>query len=109
MDLVCLSWQHNHTLHRNQTKNSHSFITNITQPQYLDITQQELFAFEEYACVQGEVVYSSLLTDGKKLQTVLGRDVTITVQNGSTYVNAAKIVDPDYLTSNGVMHIMDRY
>ena len=68
-----------------------------------------LFEFEEYACAQGEVVYSSLLTDGKKLRTVLGSDVTITVQNGSTYVNAAKIVGPDYLTSNGVLHIIDRY
>jgi Fasciclin domain len=64
---------------------------------------------EEYSCVHGEVAYSSLLTDGKTLQTVLGSDVTITVLNGSIYVNAAKIVDPDYLLSNGVLHILDRY
>ena len=88
---------------------SHSFVTNTTQPQYLNIDQQQLFAFEEYACVHGQVAYSSLLTDGKRLQTVLGKDLTITVQNGSIYVNAAKIVDPDYLLSNGVFHVLDRY
>lgn len=59
--------------------------------------------------MHGEVAYSSLLTDGKTLQTVIGSDVTITVRNGSIYVNAAKIVDPDYLLSNGVLHILDRY
>ena len=59
--------------------------------------------------MHGEVAYSSLLTDGKTLQTVIGSDVAITVRNGSIYVNAAKVVDPDYLLSNGVMHILDRY
>ena len=59
--------------------------------------------------MHGEVAYSSLLTDGKTSQTVIGSDVTITVRNGSIYVNAAKIVDPDYLLSNGVMHVLDRY
>lgn len=59
--------------------------------------------------MHGEVAYSSLLTDGKTLQTVLGSDVAITVRNGSIYVNAAKIVDPDYLLSNGVLHVLDRY
>ena len=106
--MVCLPSRHNPT-HGNQTKIGHSFITNTTQPEYLNLPQQELFAFEEYGCVHGEVVYSSLLTDGKKLQTVLGSDVTITVRNNSIYVNAAKLVDPDYLTSNGVFHVLDRY
>jgi hypothetical protein len=66
-------------------------------------------AFEEYGCIHGEVAYSSLLTDGKTLQTMAGRDVAITVRNGSIYVNSAKVVDPDYLLSNGVLHILDRY
>ena len=59
--------------------------------------------------MHGEVVYSSLLTDNKTLQTVMGSNITITVQNGSIYVNAAKVVDPNYLLSNGVLHILDRY
>jgi hypothetical protein len=93
----------------NQTNIVHSFVTNTTELQYLNLPQQQLFAFEEYSCVHGEVAYSSLLTDGKTLQTVIGSDVTITVRNGSIYVNAAKIIDPDYLLSNGVLHILDRY
>ena len=59
--------------------------------------------------MHGEVTYSSFLTDGKTLQTVIGSNVTITVRNDSTYINAAKVVDPDYLLSNGVLHILDRY
>ena len=39
----------------------------------------------------------------------MGSDVAITVRNGSIYVNAAKVVDPDYLLSNGVLHVLDRY
>jgi hypothetical protein len=109
LDPVCFPSRYNPNLHGNQTNIVHSFVTNTTQLQYLNITQQQLFAFEEYACVHGEVAYSSLLTNGKTLQTVLGSDVTITVQNGSIYVNAAKIIDPDYLLSNGVLHILDRY
>ena len=84
-------------------------MTNTTRPQYLNITQQELFTLEEYGCVHGEVAYSSRLTDSKKLHTILGSDITITMQNNSIYVNAAKLVDPDYLLSNGVLHVLDRY
>lgn len=87
----------------------HSFVTNTTKLQYLNVPLQQLYELEEYACVHGEVAYSSLLTDGKTFQTVIGRDVAITVRNGSIYVNAAKVVDPDYLLSNGVLHILDRY
>jgi uncharacterized surface protein with fasciclin (FAS1) repeats len=108
LDLVCLPSRQNPT-HGNQTKIGHSFATNTTQPEFLNFTQQEVFALEDYACVHGEVAYSPLLTDGKKLQTVLGSDVTITVRNNSIYVNAAKLVDPDYLISNGVLHLIDRY
>ena len=50
-----------------------------------------------------------MLTDGKTLQTLLGINLTITVLDGSIYVNAAKVVAPDYLLSNGVMHVIDRY
>ncbi|KAK5019021.1 hypothetical protein LTR60_000443, partial [Cryomyces antarcticus] len=50
--------------------------------------------------------YSSLLKDGSTFQTIQGNNVTITVENGSTYVNDAKIIDRDFLTSNGVIHVI---
>jgi uncharacterized surface protein with fasciclin (FAS1) repeats len=52
-------------------------------------------------------VYSTELTDGLKLQTLQGENVTITVINGTIYINAAKIIDPDYLLSTGVLHLID--
>jgi len=63
----------------------------------------------EYHGIQGTVAYSPMLTDGKTFKTVQGGEVTVTVLNGSVYVNAAKIIDPDYLISNGVLHVIDRY
>jgi uncharacterized surface protein with fasciclin (FAS1) repeats len=52
-------------------------------------------------------VYSTDFTDGLKLQTLQGKDVTITVINGTIYINAAKIIDPDYLLNTGVLHLID--
>ena len=72
------------------------------------MSQQAFFAWEEYHFVRGQVKYSTDLTDGLKLQTMQGEDVTITVLNGSIYVNAAKIIDPDYLITTGVLHLLDK-
>jgi uncharacterized surface protein with fasciclin (FAS1) repeats len=40
---------------------------------------------------------------------VQGGEVTITVLNGLIYVNDAKIIAPDYLINNGVIHLLERY
>lgn len=68
---------------------------------------QSIYEVQTYHFVQGLVKYSTDLTDGLKLQTLQGEDVTITVLNGAIYVNAAKIIDPDYLMSKGVLHLID--
>ena len=59
-----------------------------------------------YHVVQGTVGYSSLLTN-TTLPTVNGESVTITVVNGSVFVNSAKVTLPDVLVSNGVVHVID--
>ena len=62
----------------------------------------------DYHMVQGQVLYSPDLVNGMKIQTVGGKDVTITVlENGTTYVNDAKVIYSDYLISNGVMHVIE--
>lgn len=55
------------------------------------------------------VFYSLGLTDGRSLATALGPNITITVQDGDTYINDAKIIATDFLLSTGVMHVIDRY
>ena len=62
----------------------------------------------EYHCVQGQVLYSPDLVNGMKIQTVRGKDVTITVlKNGTKYVNDAKLIYSDYLISTGVIHVIE--
>ncbi|KAK5194811.1 hypothetical protein LTR99_010761 [Exophiala xenobiotica] len=71
------------------------------------MSQQDIFDLEAYHFVKGLVKYSTDLTDGLRIRTVLGKDVTITRLNGSIYINAAKVIDPDYIITTGVLHLID--
>ena len=42
-----------------------------------------------------------------QLKTMSGMNVTITVNNGSVFVNSAKVITPDVLVANGVVHVID--
>jgi uncharacterized surface protein with fasciclin (FAS1) repeats len=66
--------------------------------------QQALF---EYHIVPNFIGYSPLLQNGMSLKTQQGTNVTITVQDGDTYVNAAKVIAFDYIVANGVVHVLD--
>ena len=74
-------------------------LTAVTFPSRL--TAEDIYELQAYHFILGSVVYSTDLTAGLKLQTLQGKNVTITVLNGTIYVNAAKIIDPDYLMVNG--------
>lgn len=67
--------------------------------------QQEIF---EYHVVPGLVAYSTMLTNGTQFKTAQGANVTVTVQDGETYINAAKVIAFDYIVANGVFHVLDR-
>lgn len=45
--------------------------------------------------------------DGQKLQTVNGKEVTISVKDGEVRINGAKILAKDRQGSNGVVHSID--
>lgn len=70
-------------------------------------TAAELQAIFEYHVVPGYVGYGPLLQNGMVLKTQQGASVTVTIQNGDTYVNAAKIISSNYLVANGVVHVID--
>ena len=70
-------------------------------------TAEEL-AIEDYHFVPG-VYYSSNFTNGTTIKTLSGADATVTLQDGDIFINDAKITDPDYLISSGVMHVLDKY
>jgi hypothetical protein len=63
-----------------------------------------------YHVVNGTVGYSSSLENGTTLQTLNGGDLTITVgEDGSVWVNSARVVVPNVLVANGVVHVIDQY
>ncbi|KIW30456.1 uncharacterized protein PV07_06198 [Cladophialophora immunda] len=71
-----------------------------------NLTTQDLSSILQYHLVQGAVGYSTLLQNGT-VQTVQGNDLTITVEDGEVFVNSARVVVPDVLVANGVVHVID--
>jgi len=56
---------------------------------------------------ESSVRYSSTLENGTTLTTVEGGELTITVVNETVFVNAARVIAPNILVANGVIHIID--
>ncbi|KAK0624040.1 FAS1 domain-containing protein [Immersiella caudata] len=71
------------------------------------LTVEQLTAVLGYHVIDGTVVYSSNIVNGTKVQTLQGSDLTITIRDGGVYVNDAKVVKPDVLVKNGVVHVID--
>jgi uncharacterized surface protein with fasciclin (FAS1) repeats len=72
-----------------------------------NLTTEQLSSILTYHVVQGVVGYSSALTN-MSLPTVNGANLTLTVADGGVWVNGAKVVVPDVLVANGVVHIIDK-
>ncbi len=56
------------------------------------------------------VVGKKMVSDfrnGQKLQTLNGDEATVTVRDGDTYINGAKILSRDRQGSNGVIHLLN--
>lgn len=71
-----------------------------------DLSEEQLSQILQYHVVQGTVGYSSDLSN-ISLETVEGSDVRITVNDEGVYVNNAKVIIPDVLVANGVVHVID--
>jgi len=71
-----------------------------------NLTTAQLSGILTYHVVKGTVGYSSLLSN-TTLTTVNGATVRITIENGQVFVNSARVVTPDVLVANGVVHVID--
>lgn len=71
-----------------------------------NISTQDLTAVLGYHVIEGQVLYSTDLENGTQT-TLSGEDVNISVLDGSVYVDKAKVVQPDVLIANGVVHVID--
>ncbi|KAI9893336.1 MAG: hypothetical protein M1814_000466 [Vezdaea aestivalis] len=72
-----------------------------------NLTVEQITSILTYHVVNGTVGYSSTLRDNAKLTTLNGGQLTVRIQNGSVFVNSAKVVVADVLVANGVVHVID--
>ena len=73
-----------------------------------NITDEQLAEILQYHVVQGAVGYSTTLSNGLKLPTLAGQELTITIDaEGAVFVNNARIINSDILIANGVLHVID--
>lgn len=85
--------------------NSAAALANATQ--LASNSSQEMEAIFQYHVVPGFVGYSTRLTNGMSLKTSEGSNLTVTIQDGDMYINAAKVIESDLIIANGVMHVID--
>jgi uncharacterized surface protein with fasciclin (FAS1) repeats len=57
--------------------------------------------------VIGGNIMSSSLSDGMVAPTVLGEEVTVTINNQGVFINNARVTVADIETGNGVVHVID--
>ncbi len=59
-----------------------------------------------YHVVAGQSL-SDDLTDGQVIETVLGQDVTVTINDDGIFINDAEVTIADLEAENGVVHVID--
>ena len=57
--------------------------------------------------VIGAKVMSTDLSDGQMAETLLGKDVKVTINNDGVFINDAKVTVADIQADNGVVHVID--
>ncbi|KAL8947324.1 MAG: hypothetical protein Q9222_006380 [Ikaeria aurantiellina] len=72
-----------------------------------NMTTMQLASILQYHVVNGTVAYSSTLMDGSSIPSMSGQNLMITMSDGDVFVNSAKVVMPDVLVANGVVHVID--
>ncbi|KAL9603537.1 MAG: hypothetical protein Q9179_002154 [Wetmoreana sp. 5 TL-2023] len=72
-----------------------------------NLTTSQLASILQYHVVNGTVAYSSTLENGTSVAALSGGDLQITIADGDVFVNSAKVLIPDVLVANGVVHVID--
>lgn len=61
-----------------------------------------------YHVVSGKVMAEDVVTmDGAMVDTLLGEEIKISIEDGMVYINEAQVVITDIEASNGVIHVID--
>jgi len=59
-----------------------------------------------YHAVAGNA-FSAGLNNGQMIMTIQGQDVTVTIDNGTVFINNAQVIVADIVATNGVVHVID--
>lgn len=68
--------------------------------------KEKLTAILTYHVVAGNVL-SSQLTDGQKVATLNGQELTVAIKNGVVTINGIKVIAADLAGTNGVVHVVE--
>jgi uncharacterized surface protein with fasciclin (FAS1) repeats len=68
--------------------------------------KEKLTSILTYHVVAGNVM-SAQLSDGQKVVTLNGQELTVAIKDGVVTINGAKVVAADLAGSNGVIHVVD--
>jgi uncharacterized surface protein with fasciclin (FAS1) repeats len=68
--------------------------------------KEKLTSILTYHVVAGNVM-SAQLSDGQKVVTLNGQELTVAIKDGVVTINGAKVVAADLAGSNGVIHVID--
>ena len=74
----------------------------------VNLTMQDLGGILGYHIVPDVVGYSTALTNGTKLTSLTNGTLTITIDGKNVFVNSAKVVVPNVLVKEGVVHVIDK-
>lgn len=66
----------------------------------------DLTSILTYHVVSGALKAADL-KDGQKLQTVQGKELTVSIKDGKVMIDGATVTTADVLSSNGVTHVID--
>ncbi|KAK3112025.1 hypothetical protein LTR53_012123 [Teratosphaeriaceae sp. CCFEE 6253] len=71
-----------------------------------NLTAEQAATILQYHVINGTIAYSSSLTNAT-IPTLGGSNITVTIVNGTVFINSARVVNPDILIAGGVVHIID--
>jgi uncharacterized surface protein with fasciclin (FAS1) repeats len=78
-----------------------AYLTNLVENDITNLTK-----ILTYHVVSGTVM-STDLSDGMRAETVQGKYIDITIEDGSVYINDAMVTTADIECNNGVIHVID--
>lgn len=77
-------------------------LDNLLKPE----SKADLSGILTYHVVPGKIM-SSQLTDGQKVKTVNGAELTVSIKDGKVMIDGANVTAADLDCSNGVIHVLD--